>query len=71
MSAARAYECVHRPTTDSDWKHARDTLRFHEAFVLQAALLERRREAKTRRSVARESTPGGFCTDLTTRCRFH
>ncbi len=60
MSAARAYECVHRPTTDSDWKHARDTLRFHEAFVLQAALLERRREAKTRRSVARESTPGGF-----------
>lgn len=37
-----AWERIHRPTDDTQWKSARDTLRFHEAFVLQCALVQRR-----------------------------
>lgn len=41
-----ALEKVHRPAEESDWKAARDTLRFHEALVLQTALVRRRRLAQ-------------------------
>ena len=47
-----AFELVHRPQTDGDWKRARDSLRFREAFDLQLALLDRRR-----RSGLEDSTP--------------
>jgi len=33
---------IHRPAVATDWQAARDTLRFHEAFLLQATLLKRR-----------------------------
>ncbi|MEN9753590.1 MAG: hypothetical protein RL670_1281 [Actinomycetota bacterium] len=42
MPLARALELVHRPKVAADWQSARDTLRFHEAFELQAALIQRR-----------------------------
>ena len=35
---------IHRPANIGEWQSARDTLRFHEAFLLQAALLKRRSE---------------------------
>ncbi|QIM16695.1 ATP-dependent DNA helicase RecG [Leucobacter insecticola] len=38
-----ALELVHRPETEADWRRARDSLRFREAFELQLALLDRRR----------------------------
>ncbi|QIM18614.1 ATP-dependent DNA helicase RecG [Leucobacter coleopterorum] len=47
-----AFELVHRPQTDDDWKRARDSLRFREAFELQLALLDRRR-----RTAQQTSTP--------------
>lgn len=47
-----AFELVHRPKTDVDWKRARESLRFREAFELQLALLDRRR-----RTAQQSSTP--------------
>ena len=35
---------IHQPETNGHWQAARDTLRAHEAFVLQASLLKRRAE---------------------------
>jgi ATP-dependent DNA helicase RecG len=35
---------IHRPEKNSQWQAARDTLKFHEAFALQATLLQRRAE---------------------------
>lgn len=55
-----ALERVHRPERDEDWKAARRTLRFTEAFVLQTALLERRAAARAHEAVRREPAPGGL-----------
>ena len=38
----RALELIHRPTVDAEWRAAQESLRFQEAFVLQAALLRQR-----------------------------
>jgi ATP-dependent DNA helicase RecG len=66
IDLSQAYQWVHRPDDDSQWRRARDTLRFHEAFVLQAALLQRR--AALREQPATPRTPGpelaGFDAEL-------
>ena len=46
-------ENIHRPTEASQWQHARDSLRFQEAFVLQCALVKRRHEQRLLRSTER------------------
>ncbi|TFB92667.1 ATP-dependent DNA helicase RecG [Cryobacterium sp. HLT2-28] len=56
----RALELIHRPETDSDWRRARDTLRFTEAFVLQTALVQQRNSARARKATPRLPVPGGF-----------
>ena len=43
---SQAVQLVHRPATDADWNVARTSLRFQEAFVLQAALLRQRAAAR-------------------------
>ncbi|MEP6478357.1 MAG: ATP-dependent DNA helicase RecG [Rhodoglobus sp.] len=53
---ARAVELIHRPQKDADWGAARKALRFQEAFVLQAALLQQR--AQLRATAARPRVPG-------------
>lgn len=62
----QAFEWIHRPEEDSHWRRARDTLRFHEAFLLQAALLQRR--ASLREQPATPRVPGaelaGFDSSL-------
>jgi len=55
-----ALELIHKPETDSDWRRARDTLRFTEAFVLQCALVQQHTLARERRTTARVPVPGGF-----------
>lgn len=55
-----ALEQVHRPEVEPDWKAARRTLRFTEAFVLQTALLERRAELRAHTTTARHPSPGGL-----------
>jgi ATP-dependent DNA helicase RecG len=42
MNYSRAVELIHRPQKDADWGAASKALRFQEAFVLQAALLQQR-----------------------------
>lgn len=56
----RALEQVHRPEAESDWKSARRTLRFTEAFALQTALLLRRAELREHSTTARQPSPGGL-----------
>lgn len=56
----RALEQVHRPEAESDWKAARRTLRFTEAFALQTALLLRRAELREHSTTARPPSPGGL-----------
>ncbi|KQP01326.1 ATP-dependent DNA helicase RecG [Leifsonia sp. Leaf264] len=60
LAHARALELVHRPQTDSDWRRARDSLRFAEAFVLQAALLQERAIHRASATTARVPRPGGY-----------
>lgn len=54
----KALELVHRPQVDSDWGAARKALKFQEAFVLQAALLQRR--ARLRETAATVRQPGAL-----------
>ncbi|MBB2966106.1 ATP-dependent DNA helicase RecG [Leifsonia aquatica] len=60
LSYREALEGVHRPEKDSQWQRARDALRFQEAFVLQAALLQQRAEARTVASTPRRAEPEGL-----------
>ncbi len=55
---ARAIELIHRPSKDSEWGAARKALRFQEAFVLQAALLQQRARLRATAATARE--PGAI-----------
>jgi ATP-dependent DNA helicase RecG len=50
---AKALRLVHRPAVDSDWGAARKALRFQEAFVLQAALLQQRQRLRETAATAR------------------
>lgn len=56
----RALELVHRPEKDADWQRARDALRFQEAFVLQAALLTQRADARAQSATPRRAASGGL-----------
>ncbi len=56
----RAIELIHRPTVDAEWRAARKSLRFQEAFVLQTALLEQRQRLKEQSATARIPKPGGL-----------
>ncbi|WP_382304640.1 ATP-dependent DNA helicase RecG [Herbiconiux sp. UC225_62] len=60
LSAQRAYEGIHRPQKDVEWMRARDTLRFHEAFILQTALVKQRVASHAIHTAARVPKPGGY-----------
>lgn len=60
MSYSRALELIHRPQKDIDWRAAQKSLRFQEAFVLQAALLEQRALLRQQSATPREPKPGGY-----------
>jgi ATP-dependent DNA helicase RecG len=60
IPCSRAIELVHRPAVDAEWKSARAALRFQEAFVLQAALLEQRQRLREQAAVPRVPAPGGL-----------
>ena len=55
---------IHQPETDADWLKAQDTLRFHEAFVLQVALLDQRAKSQLRDSTPRPPKAGGYLDRL-------
>ncbi|HWU59525.1 MAG TPA: ATP-dependent DNA helicase RecG [Microbacteriaceae bacterium] len=66
----RALELIHRPEVDADWRAARDTLRFQEAFVLQAALLQQRAKAREQTTTPRVPKPGGYLERFDRALRF-
>jgi ATP-dependent DNA helicase RecG len=55
MPFQTALELIHRPKVDADWGAARKTLRFQEAFVLQAALLQQRQRLRATAATARSA----------------
>lgn len=63
----QALRQIHAPEADEDWKAARETLRFQEAFVLQATLLDQRAKAATAAATARPPKAGGFLDQLDAR----
>jgi len=68
VDVGRALELIHRPQTDADWHRAHDALRFQEAFVLQAALLQQRVERRS--EAAKRRTPGRFSAEFEERLPF-
>ena len=64
----RALELIHHPRVDSDWREAQDTLRFHEALVLQTSLLRQR--ALYRAKVAVRRVPGKASAEFAERLPF-
>jgi len=61
-SYERAVQSIHRPATDAEWGGARKALRFQEAFVLQAALLQQR--AKLREVASTSRLPGTLLAEF-------
>jgi len=66
LSLREALLRVHAPEEDRDWQQAREALRFQEAFVLQATLLDQRATAKAAPARPRPVKPGGFVEQLDT-----
>jgi len=62
MSYERAVQSIHRPATDAEWGGARKALRFQEAFVLQAALLQQR--ARLRAVASTSRLPGKLLAEF-------
>jgi ATP-dependent DNA helicase RecG len=65
LSYARAVELIHRPEKDADWGAARKALRFQEAFVLQAALLQQRAVLRATAATPRVAGPMASAFDAT------
>ncbi|CAB4614993.1 MAG: DEAD/DEAH box helicase [Actinobacteria bacterium] len=59
LNLADAIAKIHRPAVATDWQAARDTLRFHEAFLLQATLLKRRADNSHTKTTPRVPVAGG------------
>jgi len=55
---------IHQPTNMGDWMAARDTLRYHEAFILQSTLVKRRLENKQQQSTSRVSGEKGYLSEF-------
>ncbi|NDH64886.1 MAG: ATP-dependent DNA helicase RecG [Microbacteriaceae bacterium] len=60
LSANDAIHKIHRPAVTADWMQARQTLKFHEAFLLQAQLIKRKAENAHTLTTARVSGAGGY-----------
>lgn len=57
-----AIQLVHRPKQQRDWQIARDTLKFHEAFLLQANLIGRKLQSEKTTATARVAKASGLVT---------
>lgn len=64
LPLAEAFQKVHRPAKTSDYKKARDTLRFHEAFELQATLVQRRLSNLHIKTTSRPRAEAGWVSKL-------
>jgi ATP-dependent DNA helicase RecG len=62
LTVDQAMRWIHQPANHDQWRAARDTLKFHEAFELQATLVKRKLENAHTATVARVPRTGG-CLD--------
>ncbi|MEY4647861.1 MAG: hypothetical protein RL009_277 [Actinomycetota bacterium] len=60
LGLTEALQLIHRPKQQRDWQLARDTLRFHEAFMLQATLIGRKLAAEQSSATARVAKTDGL-----------
>jgi ATP-dependent DNA helicase RecG len=60
LSLNQALEKIHRPETISDFEGARKTLIYHEAFLLQANLIQRKINNEQSPAVIRASISNGY-----------
>jgi ATP-dependent DNA helicase RecG len=60
LPARDALQKIHRPTSDADVHLAHETLRMHEALVLQTALLQQRAAVRALSARPRPAQGGGF-----------
>ncbi len=60
LTLDQAIRWIHQPENHDQWRAARDTLKFHEAFELQATLVKRRLENSHTDTVARLPSAGGL-----------
>jgi ATP-dependent DNA helicase RecG len=65
-----AIRLIHQPRAHEDHIWARETLRAHEAFLLQATLLKRRAENAHLQSTARVAFEGGVLAEFDSRLPF-
>lgn len=60
LTLDQAIRWIHQPENHDQWRVARDTLKFHEAFELQATLVKRKLENSHTDTVARAPSAGGL-----------
>jgi ATP-dependent DNA helicase RecG len=70
VGLAEAIRAVHLPLDDEDWKRARARLKWDEAFVVQAALAQRRRAAAALPAMPRPAEPDGIAAAFDARLPF-
>jgi ATP-dependent DNA helicase RecG len=68
LDFGEALRMIHRPRVDADWRAAQETLRFHEALVLQASLLRQRAAYRARAATPR--IPGKASAEFAARLPF-
>ena len=67
---AEAIRAIHRPLDQADLKRARDRLKWDEAFLLQAALAQRRLAAAALPAMPRPHVDGGIADEFDARLPF-
>ena len=67
---AEAIRAIHRPLDTGDYRRARDRLKWDEAFVLQAALAQRRHAAAAMPATPRPLVSGGLAEAFDARLPF-
>ncbi len=67
---AEAFEHIHRPRADDQWKRARDRFRFEEAFVLQTVFALRRHALELDPAQSRRAVEGGLRERFSARLPF-
>lgn len=70
LSYRDALEQIHRPASEQEWRNARRTLRFHEAYLLQLALLAKKRDEEAVPTVPRPADAGSLVARFDSRLPF-
>ncbi len=70
LGAHAALVGLHDPSSEENYGHARRTLQFEEAFVLQSVLVRRREEARAQRTRPRAATGDGILAAFDRRLPF-